>query len=1335
MKSKSKLSKKAEKNNKVLVQGPPGTGKSHTIANLICHLLANGKKLLITAYTKRALEVIKDNLPCEFRDLAVNLLGGDSSSIQDLQSSVNVINDELSKSNLGEYESEIDKFDCELKQVRKKIAETKNNLVGARERATREHSINEKYKGTLTIIAQSLERDASSHEWYEDNFIDIENDAILLGLKDFILLHKSYQLTKIDEFKYKILDLKKLISPSKLKEYANLNNELDKLTANSPLTLKDQAITCSSFEALTQDLMKIKQLYHEVKQVKLPSDFISEVKNSSLKGEKPKWRRKLNVSESILGRIKDHDFREIDRNIKVKYPDGKNLIQIKSDAEILRNYVESGGVLNTGFIRGRFLPSEIRERSYFIDGVRVNGSPCNTIDELKTVLKDISFKQDFIELSRIWGKSPNEDSLYNEEFLFYENTHNEVQKLFKIIEHLEALKSTVESKSNLQINLFDDEDLEKSILKTKYTEISEDISRYKDLVNQSKAYLNSENFHPIKENIIFAYGKLDCHSYDELWKEMESLIENQEKFLSFQNLRSDLYSKLPSIVSYIEKGGFSVQAVHKLKDAIYFRNAKIKFDKLMSDDCEKKLIQELGNLERGEKTLIAKLASKKAWCQVIKNLKENSGLRAHLTAWAMAVQKIGTTGKGKRAMKFRKIAQEEMEHCKDSVPCWIMPLYKVAETVRPEQGMYDYVIIDEASQLGPDAIFLFYISKKIIIVGDDKQTSPEYIGVDAGAMTPHINRHLNEIPFANYYGTEFSIFDLAKLFCEQPIVLREHFRCMPEIIQFSNRYFYAPEGKDLYPLKQYSENRLEPLVLEFCQDGYIEGSRSRIVNEPEAIRIAEKIGDLVRNERYNKKTFGVITLQGNQQASMIENLILKRIGEKEFHERKIVCGNSSFFQGGERDIIFLSLVTAHNHNRSALTRPEDERRFNVAASRAKEQMWLFHSIRLEDLGDQDLRYKLLDHFENYKPTLKIPDLTPIEGRERELGTQPHPFDSWFEVDVYTDIKERQTNVIPQYEVAGGRYRIDMVILLRNGVKMAVECDGDRWHGPDQHWNDLMRQRALERCGWPFFRVRSHEYYTNKEKALEPLWNMIKESLDSHAQDIEATAEKYSTPTPNSIHRFADQSREVILESSATDSNNIHRDTENIEIATDELKPPDSNSDESQTLRYLNLFKTGTYILTKDEPLEEADYVVRIEEMHREGFLLQCYRSGHINKVNISVLLSKKIEKEYKNGLNKDEQLLHIEAIDSEKIIGIYFSENGERKFKAHMTDFIPARELLQLQGYKVIYNKDFQRVKFKVLPVEIKNDIDRLVFKSFSAVGKLVDHINFKDEWKILEKY
>jgi hypothetical protein len=106
-------------------------------------------------------------------------------------------------------------------------------------------------------------------------------------------------------------------------------------------------------------------------------------------------------------------------------------------------------------------------------------------------------------------------------------------------------------------------------------------------------------------------------------------------------------------------------------------------------------------------------------------------------------------------------------------------------------------------------------------------------------MEPHIKRHLKDIPFANYYGTAFSFFDHAKMFCNGMTVLREHFRCMPEIIEFCNKHFYAPDGKGLYPLKQYSENRIEPLKAVYCQNGYTDGTYQNITNRIEAEAIAD----------------------------------------------------------------------------------------------------------------------------------------------------------------------------------------------------------------------------------------------------------------------------------------------------------------------------------------------------------------------------------------------------------------------------------------------------------------------------------------------------------------
>jgi len=70
-----------------------------------------------------------------------------------------------------------------------------------------------------------------------------------------------------------------------------------------------------------------------------------------------------------------------------------------------------------------------------------------------------------------------------------------------------------------------------------------------------------------------------------------------------------------------------------------------------------------------------------------------------------------------------------------------------------------------------------------------------------------------------------------------------------------------------------------------------------------------------------------------------------------------------------------------------------------------------------------------------------------------------------------------------------------------------------------------------------------------------------------------------------------------------------------------------DKDQSEILRYFNLYNSGTYIMTEGNPLE-ADHVLPIKSDQRNGFLLQCYDSGHINKVFVSTLLARKINKEY-----------------------------------------------------------------------------------------------------------
>jgi hypothetical protein len=72
----------------VTVQGPPGTGKSHTIANLICHLVAHGQRVLVTAQDERALGLLRDKIPPELRNLRVAVLGSSRADLDELRAAV-----------------------------------------------------------------------------------------------------------------------------------------------------------------------------------------------------------------------------------------------------------------------------------------------------------------------------------------------------------------------------------------------------------------------------------------------------------------------------------------------------------------------------------------------------------------------------------------------------------------------------------------------------------------------------------------------------------------------------------------------------------------------------------------------------------------------------------------------------------------------------------------------------------------------------------------------------------------------------------------------------------------------------------------------------------------------------------------------------------------------------------------------------------------------------------------------------------------------------------------------------------------------------------------------
>ena len=362
------------------------------------------------------------------------------------------------------------------------------------------------------------------------------------------------------------------------------------------------------------------------------------------------------------------------------------------------------------------------------------------------------------------------------------------------------------------------------------------------------------------------------------------------------------------------------------------------------------------------------------------------------------------------------------------------------------------------------------MAKKVIIVGDDKQVSP----LDVGTSTEKINtlrtKYIErKITNDDLYGLNSSLYSVAST-TYQPLMLKEHFRCVPEIIAYSNKTSYNFKIK---PLRESSSSILKPAVVDYKVSGIRDDKRK--INMIEAKTVVALIKACLELKEYAASSFGVISLLGDEQVELIQKLIIEKIDTIDIEKHNILCGNSSHFQGDERDVIFLTMVDS-NSGEGPLRMMTDgtesarKKRYNVAASRAKDQMWVINSLDANnDLKTGDIRKEFLEYINNPK------DFILTEEIEKNS-------ESIFEEEVVKYLVSEGYHIKQQWEV--GAYRIDMVALFQD-KKIAIECDGEKWHSTEEQIKqDMERQSILERCGWEFIRIRGSKYFKNPESTMK-----------------------------------------------------------------------------------------------------------------------------------------------------------------------------------------------------------------------------------------------------------
>lgn len=169
--------------------------------------------------------------------------------------------------------------------------------------------------------------------------------------------------------------------------------------------------------------------------------------------------------------------------------------------------------------------------------------------------------------------------------------------------------------------------------------------------------------------------------------------------------------------------------------------------------------------------------------------------------------------------------------------------------------------------------------------------------------------------------------------------MSEHFRCSPDIIDFSNQQFY--DGR-LAPLRLPTKSeRLTPSLVDVRVNGIKVGK----TNEAEANKIVELVQEIMNlpGNKVKPRSIGVISLIGDEQSRMIRGRLLDAVGPEKMARHNVLVGDPPNFQGAERDVVFLSMVCSRGKvpTQSQLMHFQ---RANVAMSRAKDRCVLVRSI-------------------------------------------------------------------------------------------------------------------------------------------------------------------------------------------------------------------------------------------------------------------------------------------------------------------------------------------------------------------------------------------------------
>lgn len=403
--------------------------------------------------------------------------------------------------------------------------------------------------------------------------------------------------------------------------------------------------------------------------------------------------------------------------LEVTIPSALNRKKVFQDAVVIKKHFDEGGK-NKWW---NFKSKELRNCRYITKDVYINLKPCNSREKLELLIEFLSVEDTVDCCWDLWQdklKRSSEPTFLQVSKL--EEMQNILIDLVSLCESLkvskEALSCTQELASellwhNLHKVIRLQTTCQAVILSNNFDIVKLKLQQY---VQKIELIANLPNVHSIIKETLIIIQEKNIKAYLDLLRRINNLKKLSERVKRVRALFHKLSKFAPLLAKELSKNTQVVLSEFKsLENAWIWARANSWLNDFINKDDLPSLERSLQQINSEIGKNLAELSAFLAWKFCFSRMEEKH--RRYLVGWQQAFEKAKRKY-SKYRIKYMRDAQQQLSKCKDAIPAWIMPLHRVYETIEPSPGMFDIIIVDEASQCGPEALPLIYLAKQVLIV-------------------------------------------------------------------------------------------------------------------------------------------------------------------------------------------------------------------------------------------------------------------------------------------------------------------------------------------------------------------------------------------------------------------------------------------------------------------------------------------------------------------------------------------------------------------------------------------------------------------------------------------